>query len=168
MRHAIVEAGRVVRVLAGRVEGLTEEVPDGAAEGWVRTGDTWAPPAPALSVDDALAAIDAHSAALLARGVVISGVRLSLDTADRLDWLGLLTMRSALLAAAGGAIPVVGVDGGVLVLSSEEQIASVAGQLAAYRLWLQAISAGARQRVRAAADDAARLAEVAAYQEVTP
>lgn len=175
MRYAIVDGNVVTNVVewdgvqkwdsADRARPVPAGVP--VAIGWVHDPEraTWQAPGPTL--EDALAAVDAHATALLAHGVVVDGVRLSLDTADRLDWLGLLTMRQALLSAAGGAIPVVGVEGGVLVLRSEEQIATVAGQLATHRLFVQALSAGARTQVRAAATAEERGRIVEAFCAVT-
>lgn len=169
MRYAELVEDQVVNVVewdgVARWAGAPRAVlvPEGVpvAPGWTYDGRTWSAPGPSLH--EALAAIEGHAQALLGRGVVVDGVRLSLDTADRLDWLGLLTMRAALLSAAGGAIPVVGLDGGILVLTSEEQIAAVAGRLATHRLFVQALSAGARAMVLAAATGTERELAVAGF-----
>lgn len=157
--------GTVRNLYAGQAPNSVPCDDDRVGPGWTWDGTTWSPPG--LDLDAAIAAIDEHVSALLAAGVVVEGVRLSLATDDRLDWLGLRAMAGALLAAAGGELPVVGVDGAVLVLRSVEQIAAVTDALATHRLYLQALSAGARTQVRAATTGAARAAIVDAFRAVS-
>ena len=166
-RYALVTTdGVVANLYAGQHPGSIP-VPEGlpVGPGWSYADGVWSPPG--LDLDAALAEVDAHVDALLAQGCLIQGVRFSLATDDRVDWLGLRAMAADLLAAAGGAIPVVGVDGGLLVLVSEAQIAAAAGALAAHRLYVQALSAGARTRIRAATTSAERRAEVERFKGVS-
>lgn len=143
------------------------EAPDEVTFNWIRQPDgSWL--SPGISVSESLNLVDEHTAKLLQEGTVVNGVRFTLDTSDRLDWLGLYVMQSTLLGsifAQGGTIPVVGLDG-TLNLASFAEVSSVAEQLSTYRLYLQSVSAYIRGTVLANADswsDQQRLAFVQQY-----
>jgi hypothetical protein len=172
-RYALVTTdGVVANLYAGQHPGSIP-VPEGlpVGPGWSYADGAWAPPG--MDLDAALAEVDAHVDALLRQGVSVPGegaalVRLSLETADRLDWLGLRSMAPSLLALAGGAIPIVGADGGVLVLRSTEQVTAIADALAAYRLIIQGQASHVRALLHAAPDGTARRAIVEQFTAAAP
>lgn len=126
--------------------------------GWLYDGSAWTPPG--LSLDAALAEVSTISAARLEAGAVHRGVRFSLDTDSRVDWLGLLVMASALPLP----VRVVGVDGSV-ELATVGEIHDAAHDLALYRLQVQQRSAAARLALASASTDQERASIVAAYRE---
>ena len=171
-RYAMVVDGVVANIYAGQHPGSIP-VPEGlpVGPGWSYAAGVWSPPG--LGLDAALTEVDAHVDALLTQGVSVPGeggalVRLSLATADRLDWLGLRSMAPSLLALAGGAIPIVGADGGVLVLRSTEQVTAIADALAAYRLIIQGQASHVRALLHAAPDGTARRAIVEQFTAAAP
>lgn len=186
MRVALIQADTVVAVVAGvRSDGAGGWVVDGgtsdgapwvppaaygpvevveagdAAVGWVRIGGVLVPPG--LSLDAALAEVDAISDSRLLAGAAHRGVRFPLDVASRVDWLGLYTLAAVLPLP----VRVVGLDG-ALDLATVAEVQAAASELALYRLAVQRRSAETRELLAVAADDQERAAIVREYAEDAP
>lgn len=138
---------------------------DGARVGWVWTGSEWT--APGLSLDVALAAVEEHVHALLARGALVEGIRFPMLERDQSDWNGLITKWDTLFAYVGGrGFPVVGGGGAMLVIRDRAHAEQVTDTLAIFRLTIQALAAGARAQIHAAATGPEREAIVDAFRRV--